>query len=109
MTLDEGIKHEEELVKRYEKDIYKLCAEEHRRLAEWLKELRVFKARKGKWLKMSDEQEDDRYKCSRCGNVVHYKDKTNLYTFNNWCGRCGSDNTNSTPIYGYFMSERRTT
>ena len=50
--------------------------------------------RKGEWVRMSDlsEQEDDRYKCSRCGNVVHYKDKMNLYTFNSWCGRCGSDN-----------------
>lgn len=48
--------------------------------------------RKGEWLKMSNEQEDHRYQCSRCGNVVHYKDKINLYTFNSWCGRCGSDN-----------------
>lgn len=50
--------------------------------------------RKGEWLRMSDlsEQEDDRYKCSCCGNVVHYTNKINLYTFNNWCGRCGSDN-----------------
>lgn len=48
----------------------------------------------GHWLRMSDlsEQEDDRYKCSCCGNVVHYIDKMNLYTFNSWCGRCGSDN-----------------
>ena len=51
-------------------------------------------SRKGEWLRMSDlsEQEDDRYKCSHCGNVVHYTDKMNLYTFNSWCGRCGSDN-----------------
>jgi hypothetical protein len=50
--------------------------------------------RKGEWLRMSDlsEQEDDRYKCSRCGNVIHYKNKMDLYTFNSWCGRCGSDN-----------------
>ena len=50
--------------------------------------------RKGEWLRMSDlsEQEDDRYKCSHCGNVVHHRDKSNLYTFNSWCGRCGSDN-----------------
>ncbi|SDB15123.1 hypothetical protein [Eubacterium oxidoreducens] len=50
--------------------------------------------KKGEWLRMSDlsEQEDDRYRCSRCGNVIHYKDKMNLYTFNSWCGRCGSDN-----------------
>ena len=50
--------------------------------------------RKGHWLRMSDlsEQEDDRYKCSRCGNVVHHTNEMNLYTFNSWCGRCGSDN-----------------
>lgn len=50
--------------------------------------------RKGEWLRMSDlsEEEDNRYQCSRCRNVVHYKDKMNLYTFNSWCGRCGSDN-----------------
>ena len=48
----------------------------------------------GHWLRMSDlsEQEDDRYQCSRCRNVVHYTNKMNLYTFNSWCGRCGSDN-----------------
>lgn len=65
-----------------------------KQLAEWLKELRVFKARKGQWLRMSNlsEQEDDRYKCSYCGNVIHHKNKMDLYTFNSWCGRCGSDN-----------------
>ena len=46
----------------------------------------------GKWLKMSDFNIDDRYKCSYCGNVVHYNDRVNLYTFNRWCGRCGSKN-----------------
>ena len=48
--------------------------------------------RKGEWLRMSDlsEQEDDRYKCSRCENVIHHKNKMDLYTFNSWCGRCGS-------------------
>lgn len=52
------------------------------------------KSRKGEWIRMSDlsEKEDDRYKCSHCGNVVHYKNKMDLYTFNRWCGRCGSDN-----------------
>ena len=50
--------------------------------------------RKGEWLRMSDlpEQEDDRYRCSYCGNVIHHKSKMDLYTFNSWCGRCGSDN-----------------
>lgn len=48
----------------------------------------------GHWERMSDlsEDKDDRYKCSRCGNVVHYSNGVNLYTFNSWCGRCGSLN-----------------
>lgn len=52
------------------------------------------KPKKGEWLRMSNltEEDDDRYKCSRCGNVIHYKNKMDLYTFNSWCGRCGSDN-----------------
>jgi len=51
--------------------------------------------RKGEWLRMSDlsEQDDYRYKCSRCGNVIHHKSKMDLYTFNSWCGKCGSDNS----------------
>ena len=52
------------------------------------------KPTKGKWMRMSElsEQEDDRYQCSYCGNVVHHENKMDLYTFNSWCGRCGSDN-----------------
>ena len=48
----------------------------------------------GKWLRMSDlpEDKDDRYKCSNCGNVVHHSNGVNLYTFNSWCGACGSLN-----------------
>ena len=55
---------------------------------------------KGEWLRMSDlpEKDDDRYKCSRCGNVIHYKNRMALYTFNSWCGRCGSDNSRHTTI-----------
>ena len=54
----------------------------------------------GEWLRMSDlsEKDDDRYKCSHCGNVVHYKSRMDLYTFNSWCGRCGSDNSRHTTI-----------
>lgn len=118
MTLDEGIIHAEDVAKELDKlckryddasgytrshnedirttDAKKCakCANEHRQLAEWLKELKVFKSRKGQWLRMSDlsEQEDDRYECSYCGNVVHRRNKMDLYTFNSWCGRCGSDN-----------------
>ena len=48
---------------------------------EWLDAEYVHeKPKRGKWLRMSDlsEEDDDRYQCSYCGNVVHYKDKTNL-------------------------------
>ena len=49
---------------------------------------------KGEWLRLSllSENEDDRYKCSHCGNIVHHSSKMNLYTFNSFCGRCGSNN-----------------
>ena len=110
MNIDEAIKHEEiiadackgqanmcDLNDPYARKVaYEngKCAEMHKQIAEWLKELRVFKSRRGQWLRMSDlsEQEDDRYKCSHCGNVVRFEDSMDLYTFNSWCGRCGSDN-----------------
>lgn len=104
MEIDEAIKHCKEVAERQERASgfwskesrhYKSCIEcskKYQQIATWLRELKVFKSRKGEWLRMSDEPKDDRYKCSHCGNVVHYKDKMDLYTFNKWCGRCGSDN-----------------
>ena len=111
MSLDEAIQYclkvadqNEILANQYSKknqnhpverwDSCERCAEEHRQLAEWLRELKVFKSKKGQWLRMSNlsEQEDDRYRCSRCGNVIHHKNEMDLYTFDSWCGRCGSDN-----------------
>lgn len=64
------------------------------KICKQIKDVLEQQPRKGEWLRMSDlsEQEDNRYECSRCGNVVHHRDKMNLYTFNSWCGRCGSDN-----------------
>ena len=50
MTLNEAIKHCEEVVKECERHIYRYpdqlayaekCVEEHRQLAEWLKELKI--------------------------------------------------------------------
>ena len=57
MTLDEAIKHAEEVAEEKEKNAYNLydaqkyeesreciwCAEEHRQLAEWLKELKAYR------------------------------------------------------------------
>lgn len=48
----------------------------------------------GRWKRMTDlpNDVDDRFECSRCGNVVHHRNVMDLRTFSRWCGRCGSDN-----------------
>jgi len=84
----------EEIIKRLKEiDIRDALQEDYDALYTAIEALEQ-EPRKGKWLRISDlsEQEDDRYKCSRCGNVIHHKNEMNLYTFNSWCGRCGSDN-----------------
>ena len=50
--------------------------------------------RTGQWERMSDlpNDVDDRFECSRCGNIVHYNNVMDLRTFSRWCGRCGSYN-----------------
>jgi putative transcriptional regulator len=65
----------------------------------------------GEWLRMSElsEKEDDRYMCSRCGNVVRHTSKMNLYTFNRWCGRCGSDNDRKGREYNMILYKVRST
>lgn len=99
MTREEAEKYAENMT--YRETIYNLKQAKSvpYRKATFIKVNELLKAleqepRKGEWLRMSDlsEQEDDRYKCSRCGNVIHHKNEMNLYTFNSWCGRCGSDN-----------------
>lgn len=54
MTLDEAIKHAEEVAEEYETDSVNInfdedsclkCAKEHRQLAEWLKELKAYRER----------------------------------------------------------------
>ena len=99
MTREEAEKYAENMT--YREAIYNLKQAKSvpYRKATFIKVNELIKAleqepRKGEWLRMSDlsEQEDDRYKCSRCGNVIHHKSEMNLYTFNSWCGRCGSDN-----------------
>ena len=61
----------------------------------------------GYWMRMSDlnESEDDRYKCSCCGNVVHHRDKVFLYTYNSWCGACGA-NMNAKNYVAYIQGNR---
>ena len=43
MTLDEAIKHCEEVAEQNEEQSCKECANEHRQLAEWLRELEAYR------------------------------------------------------------------
>ena len=54
MTLDEAIKHAEEVAEEQEK--LGKCAEEHRQLAEWLRELRVLRTK----------EENEMVRCENC-------------------------------------------
>lgn len=58
--------------------------------------------RTGQWKRMSDfpNDVDDRFECSRCGNVVHHNNVMDLRTFSRWCGRCGSENTYKKEVEG---------
>ena len=61
MTLDEAIRHAEEVAERYKwfeenylyNKEYKESAEEHRQLAEWLKELKQLKEQE-RWIPVSE-------------------------------------------------------
>ena len=89
MTLDEAIKHAEEVAEKFESlhEIYenvdedrllfrveenecKNCAEEHRQLAEWLKELKQLRKQEktGHWIDHSDE---GYVKCPICGSATN--------------------------------------
>ena len=91
MTIDEAIKHCEEVAQEKDKsvELYKAvkateglivkcetCAEEHRQLAEWLKELKEYK----NYYDVPERIERTvyhgrvEYKCSKCGNIVRHKD-----------------------------------
>lgn len=88
MTLDEAIKHAEEVAEENEKFCYKKggkggyfnedtdwnnikCAEEHRQLAEWLKELKQLREQ-ARWIPCSErfpEEETDVLICNSKGNI----------------------------------------
>jgi hypothetical protein len=70
LTLEEAIKHCEEVAERLEgKDGYAYtdstcdeCAKEHRQLAEWLKELKALKQNMERQIKGAEEEIEDEYK-----------------------------------------------
>ena len=91
MTLDETIKHCEEVAEEKDKsvELYKAvkateglitkcetCAEEHRQLAEWLKELKAYKDYYDTPGRIERTVYPGRieYECSKCGNIVRHKD-----------------------------------
>ena len=102
-TLDEAIKHCEEKAEEKQKDYeracaYNLpsegcleCAEDHRQLAEWLKELKALREQKrphGKWTEEFDENANPffqrRWRCSACNDY-------NYYGKPDFCPCCGAD------------------
>ena len=100
MTLEEAIKHAEEVAETNERMVRNgvwergsftekkciSCAAEHRQLADWLKELkslREHKSKTGKWIKcIDDEGFTLPYKnCSECGEIGVLR--------MNFCPNCG--------------------
>lgn len=105
MEIDEAIRHAEEVAEQNEKDgdyakrrgfnIYsdecQKCAEEHRQLAEWLKELKALREQKrprGTWTEEFDESANPffkrRWRCSACNDY-------NYYGRPDFCPCCGAD------------------
>ena len=89
MTINEAIKHAEEVAEKFEslheryenmdedrllfrveENECKNCANEHRQLAEWLKELKQLRKQEktGHWIDHSDE---GYVECSNCGSATN--------------------------------------
>ena len=110
MTIDEAIAHAREVAKRrmaeyenhYDKDTHyyptqcKKCAEEHIQLAEWLEELKQYRAigTLEECREAVEKQTDEKptavlgtfggkeYECKNCGSDVCYGDE-----YCRWCGQ----------------------
>ena len=100
MTLDEAIRHCEEVAEEKEAQAWeaqlqeeyrtikscKGCAEEHRQLAEWLKELKQLRKQEktGHWI---DHSEEGFVECSECGSATNCNGDINELHF---CFSCGA-------------------
>lgn len=111
MTIEEAIKHSEEVAEEKDKsvELYKAvkateglitkcekCAKEHRQLAEWLKELKQLRKQtqyleQGEWISEKVDGEDWKgckrqyyqpISCSKCHSPNHYK--------STYCPNCGA-------------------
>ena len=85
MILDEAIRHAEE-VAEYDcyNDEQKKCAEEHRQLAEWLKELKECRQHTGHWVLVNRGL--DLYMCDQCGEILQI-DSVPIWDY---CPVCGA-------------------
>lgn len=100
MNIDEAIKHAEEVAESKEKQVKNgdwkkdslternciKCAEEHRQLAEWLRELKRLRNQERpdtEWLWLGEQQDGTRWWCRNCG--IHVKETTEF------CPYCGGD------------------
>lgn len=96
MTLDEAIKHAEEVA---EYDCYneeqRVCAEEHRQLAEWLKELKAHRENAGRWKLINRGL--DIYVCDQCGEIFQI-DRAPIWEYCPVCGARMGGETNGRPI-----------
>ena len=90
MTLDEAIKHSEEVADSYNNTVPDCdCAKEHRQLAEWLKELKRLREQtdegpRGKWRSL----DENTFICSECSQIYR------LMFLPDYCPRCHAKMTN---------------
>jgi len=97
MTIDEAIKHAEEVASRlFDDRVHCIkCAEEHQQLAAWLKELKQLKEKEpkiGHWIKeksMYYDWDGYSYYCSECGRVVHKDEFEDMQIDYPYC-HCGA-------------------
>lgn len=108
MTLDEMIEHTKRIADFCEDQMNKCdlhdpyesyvagqngeCAEEHRQIAEWLKELKQRKEHVGQWQKHEDSHNDVYYDCSLCGCLAPCTETADsfIWKLSNYCPDCGA-------------------
>lgn len=91
LTLEEAIAHAEE-VADYDcyNDDQRTCANEHRQLAKWLKELKSLKENKtGHWIDIDTWAYTWKVKCSNCGHERSMMSTQGIYP--NFCEHCGAN------------------
>ena len=126
MTLDEAIVHSEEKAKEHERKLKmyeginedrplfreeemacKLCAEEHRQLAEWLKELKQLREQT-RWVPVSERlpKENGWYQCTIIANDLP-RTMELFYKNGKWLDNRRVDMFNTYDIYGYGNTKEK--